>query len=80
MHLGRIHSLRTSGTALRFIDVAQDGHWIQAISDSSLLSGTNHLEVAAVFKGLKRGDIISMLQCLEHCSKSDRRRRSWTAA
>lgn len=65
MHIGRIRSLRTSGTALRFIDVAQDGQWIQAISDSSVLSGSTHLEVGAVFKGLNRGDIISTLQCLE---------------
>lgn len=65
MHIGRIRSVRTSGTALRFIDIAQDGQWIQAISDSSVLSGSTHLEVEAVFKGLKRGDIISTLQCLE---------------
>lgn len=80
MHLGRIHSLRTSGTALRFIDVAQDGQWIQAISDASVLSDSTHLEAAVVFKGLKRGDIISMLQCLGHCSKTNICRRSWTAA
>lgn len=80
MYLGRIHSLRTSGAALRFIDVAQDGQWIQAISDSSVLSGSTHLEVAAVFKGLKRGDIISTLQSLEPCSKPDICRRLWTAA
>lgn len=80
MHLGRIRSLRTSGTALRFIDVAQDGRWIQAISDSSMLSGSTHLEVAAVFKGLNRGDIISTPQSLEICSSTDISRCSWTTA
>lgn len=80
MHSGRIISLRTSGTALRFIDLAQDGRWIQAISDSSMVLGSTHLEVAAVFKGLKRGDIISTPQCLETCPQTDTVRCSWTAA
>lgn len=62
MHSGRIHSLRTSGNALRFVDVAQDGQWIQAISDSSVLSGSTHLEIATAFKDLRRGDIISTVQ------------------
>lgn len=80
MHLGRIISLRTSGTALRFIDLAQDGRWIQAISDSSMVLGSTHFEVAAVFKDLKRGDIISTPQCLGTCPQTDTFRCSWTAA